>query len=145
MKRRTGVLLAVAVVFAVTAAAVGARNGKSNSATKPCQKNGWTSLLRADGSSFAREGECVSYVAQGGTIIRKTQSQLDCEGTGGTFSIDPETDLTATGNAGFLWSCDGVELRPDTTALSTLAHDCFADGGLALIALGSSASSCFRL
>jgi hypothetical protein len=119
MKGRIGVLLAVAAVFAVTAAAVSARNG--NSATKLCHKNGWMSLLRADGSSFADQGACVSYGAQGGTLIRKTQSQLDCEHTGGTFSIDPETDLTATGNSGFLWSCNEVQLRPDTTALSTIA------------------------
>jgi hypothetical protein len=143
MKRKTGVVLAVAVVFAVTAAAASAGNG--NSEAKPCRKNGWTSLMRSDGTSFAGQGACISFAAHGGTIIRKTQSQLDCEGTGGTFSIDPETDFTATGNAGFLWSCNGVQLRPETTALSTLAHDCFADGGLALIALESPASSCFRL
>jgi hypothetical protein len=143
MKGRIGGVLAVAAVFAVAAAAVSPGNG--NSAGGLCRRNGWTSFLRVDDSSSARAGGCLSYGAQGGMMLGKIQSQLDCEGTGGTFSIDPETDLTATGNVGFLWSCNGVQLRPETTALSTLAHDCFADGGLALISLESPASSCFRL
>ena len=47
-----------------------ATNGNSINA-KACQKNGWQSLVAADGSAFATEEACVSYAAKGGTLFRK--------------------------------------------------------------------------
>jgi hypothetical protein len=32
-----------------------------------CQKGGWSSFVRSDGSNFRNEGDCTSYGAQGGT------------------------------------------------------------------------------
>jgi hypothetical protein len=116
------------VVFSVVALAVGvasATAGGGNSANaKQCQKNGWMSLIRSDGTSFTSEEDCVSYAAQGGTLAHKTQSQLDCESFGGTFSI--RTD------APFVWQCDGIpNLPPDGSVFSspayiTLHNDCIA-------------------
>jgi len=52
------------VAFATAAGAAKGGNGENAQA---CQKNGWQSLFRPDGSPFADEGECVSYGAHGGT------------------------------------------------------------------------------
>jgi hypothetical protein len=56
-------MLAASVMAAMLPGAAVARdNGKSD-----CKKGGWRELVRADGSPFADQGECVGYVANGGT------------------------------------------------------------------------------
>jgi hypothetical protein len=35
----------------------------------PCQNGGHSTVVRADGSTFASTGECVSYVARGGVLL----------------------------------------------------------------------------
>ena len=45
----------------------------NNEAAKLCQKDGWNDWQRTDGTAFANQGECVSYAAQGNTLVpRKT-------------------------------------------------------------------------
>lgn len=39
---------------------------------KTCQHGGYADVTRADGSSFRNTGACVSYVANGGTLIPRT-------------------------------------------------------------------------
>jgi hypothetical protein len=63
-------LLVLAAVCAASVLAGGALAGAGNSASaQDCQKEGWQVLTRGDGTSFASEEACVSYAAQGGTLI----------------------------------------------------------------------------
>jgi hypothetical protein len=78
-------------------------------------------MTRPDGSSFANQGDCVSYGAHGGTLVAKSQSQFDCESFGGTFS---------TGTTPFLWTCRGVVSTGTVDwnqKFDQLAADCVAD------------------
>ena len=59
-------LLAIGSVC-LSLAAIGWAGGGNPS--NLCKNGGWQTLLRSDGSSFANQGACVSYAAQGGTFI----------------------------------------------------------------------------
>jgi hypothetical protein len=90
MRLRHLVVLCGALALTVGAATALAGGGNSANA-KLCQKGGWRNFVRSDGSSFANEGDCVSYGAKGGTLTPKTQWQRDCESYGGTFGTGPST------------------------------------------------------
>ena len=154
MKLRMILACCAALALTVGVATATAGNGKGgNSANaKLCQKGGWTTLYRSDGTTFANQDECVSYGANGGTILTappKTQSQLDCESFGGAYSTDPATDLSGIVNlpgGTFIWSCNGVTL-PISQFFNTLASDCVADTNGAYVfgnANQSTNYSCFR-
>jgi hypothetical protein len=76
-------------------------------AATPCQDNGWTTLMRTDGSRFANQGHCAAYAARGGTLVAVSASQLLCESFEGTFT---------RGTYPVLWVCEwpvtdsGVEI-----------------------------------
>lgn len=59
-----GVLLVTAFVGVSSAGAANSLNAKM------CQKNGWTTLVRANGTTFTSEQACVSYAAKGGVLKR---------------------------------------------------------------------------
>jgi hypothetical protein len=123
------VVVALTVALSVGVATASAGEGGNSANAKLCQKNGWTTLVRSDGSSFANQSECVSYGAHGNTLVPKTKSQLDCESFSGVYSTDPADDLSGiTGLPGgtFVWSCNGVTL-PISEFFSTLTSDCIAD------------------
>ena len=67
MRLRILLVLCATLALAVGAATASAGGGNSANA-KLCQKNGWKSLTRSDGTTFNNQGECVSYGAKGGTI-----------------------------------------------------------------------------
>jgi hypothetical protein len=70
MKRRAIFALAACLAVVCLSQAAAALAGGGNSANaKLCQKGGWQTLVRSDGSSFANQGACVSYAAQGGTLV----------------------------------------------------------------------------
>jgi hypothetical protein len=77
------------VVAAVAAAPAGAAAGGNSANAKLCQKDGWKTLYRGDGSTFANQGDCVSYGAQGNTILTEPSNawKAICEEDGATFSI----------------------------------------------------------
>ncbi len=72
MRRLSNVfgLLALLALLAVSFGPASAAPGKGNNDNaKLCQKGGWEELQGGeDGTSFASEGACVSYGAQGGTV-----------------------------------------------------------------------------
>ena len=77
-----------------------AGGGNSENA-KLCQKGGWMNLVRADGTTFASETECVSYGASGGTPVPPAQDrtgQQVCAAYGGTFQHYAAGAL--------VWQCD---------------------------------------
>jgi hypothetical protein len=43
-----------------------------------CKDGGWTEPVREDGSAFADQGECVAYVAEGGTLMTPPTFQSIC-------------------------------------------------------------------
>ena len=93
MKRMwiVGVLvLGMAGMAATPAGAVG-----NNANAKLCQKDGWKTLFRSDGSTFANQGACVSYAAHGNAILTEPPEppnawKAACEQGGGTFSVTNE-------------------------------------------------------
>jgi hypothetical protein len=62
--------LLVLVVGSVTGPAAAAPGGNSDNA-HACQQGGWQALARSEdpGTAFLNQDECVSYGAQGGTIV----------------------------------------------------------------------------
>lgn len=62
-------LVGLVVTAALVAAPAAAQELSSPLATThPCQ-DGYTQLVREDGSAFASRGDCVSYAARGGAVI----------------------------------------------------------------------------
>ena len=71
--RKTLSLFAVTAIVAVPlvlllATSAFAGGGNSDNA-KRCQQGGYTSLMQSDGTHFRNAGDCVSYAAQGGTLV----------------------------------------------------------------------------
>jgi hypothetical protein len=68
-----------------------------------CQ-GGWQTLLRSDGSSFANQGACVAYAAQGGALL-----SLSCARAGGTFGVGgPDLVQGGAPGAGVIWVCNSI-------------------------------------
>jgi hypothetical protein len=81
MKRLLVALAMIALLVAMAAAPTVAKDaGKS-----ACKDGGWTTWVRADGSAFVDQGSCVSYVAEGGTLMQPTTFRSTCEGLGGGY------------------------------------------------------------
>ena len=51
--------------------------------TSACKKGDWADWVRADGSAFADQSVCVSYVAEGGTLMTPPTFQSICLAYGG--------------------------------------------------------------
>ena len=66
------VLVAMAVSLSFGVATATAAKGSNSASAKACQKGGWENLMRSpSGPGFNSEQECVSYAAQGGTLLPK--------------------------------------------------------------------------
>jgi hypothetical protein len=75
-----GLLTAVLMATVLPGLTVAKDDGKSD-----CKKDGWAEWVRDDGSAFADQGECVSYVAEGGTLFPPGPTfQSVCVELGGT-------------------------------------------------------------
>jgi hypothetical protein len=122
------VLLATALVGLSQAAVASAAPGGNSANAKLCQKGGWQTLTRSDGSSFANQDACVSYAAQGGTLVKESQAQIDCQSFGGTYVIGGIAGINA------LWTCEGYNdsISSGQPNGQTLATDCFNEGGSGL-------------
>lgn len=120
---RVALALLAAVLVCLSQAAAAAAGGGNSEIAKLCQKGGWQTLVRADGSSFASQSDCVSYGAQGGMPGHPTQAIADCPSLGGTFTF---------GTGSTLWTCNGWAAPNAITfalGVATLVPDCLADGG----------------
>jgi hypothetical protein len=60
-------MLVSAGLLAAIPQVASAHQGASDAAHQ-CQKDGWQALIRTNGTSFANQGECVSYAAQDGAF-----------------------------------------------------------------------------
>lgn len=67
--------LALMAALAVSVApVVAAPAGPGNSPNaEACQKGGWMTLVREDGTAFTSGGTCTSYAAKGGTLFRTSE------------------------------------------------------------------------
>jgi hypothetical protein len=91
-----GAVAAVALALAFSTGVAGAAKGGNSTAAKACQKGGYLSWTRTDGTAFATAGQCTSYVAKRGTLRPMRTWQSVCTGElGGAFSQSPTT-----------WYCD---------------------------------------
>jgi len=124
MMRGLGLMLCAAAVSAVFVSAATAGGGSNAANAKKCQKNGWTTWVRADQTPFASEQACTSYAAKGGVLTApNSAAQTTCESVGGTY---------VAGSGSNLWRCDGwPEGDPSTwqQRTDTLSDQCFADLG----------------
>ena len=118
MRGACAVAFCVVAVLSAGAAVSSAANGGNSANAKLCQKGGWQTLYRSDGSSFVGEEACVSYAAHGGTLSAIPpvfqQAGSDCTAAGGNFTI---------GN-GAAWTCGPLPF--DQILSSILAGDCNA-------------------
>jgi hypothetical protein len=65
----------VACAVLVLAPAVPAAKGGNSANAKRCQKGGYKDWVRADQTTFANVGKCVSYAARGGTLTEPTPAE----------------------------------------------------------------------
>jgi hypothetical protein len=126
MSRGTRIALAAAVaalsLAVAVAPAMAGKTGPNNASAKLCQKGGWQTLYQTTAPyAFASEQECVSYAAQGGSLLVDPPSSAAlCVVLGGSF-------VAGDGNP-ILWDCNrstgftGEEFQ-------RLAPACFTDGG----------------
>jgi hypothetical protein len=64
---RTRMLLVLCAALALSAGVATATAGGGNSGNaEMCKKDGWKSLVGAEGTTFKNQGSCVSYAVQGG-------------------------------------------------------------------------------
>jgi hypothetical protein len=100
MKRILIASMMALVVAAAAATPAGAANNSANA--KLCQKNGWKTVFRSDGTTFANQGACVSYGAEGKTILTNPW-QAACVQNGGNFSV-------SISPSGFRYECTPVSV-----------------------------------
>jgi hypothetical protein len=115
-------VLALAV-GAIAAAPAGAAAGGNSANAKLCQKDGWKTLYRGDGSTFANQGDCVSHGARGNAILPEPNAwKAACEQDGATFSISHTyTDgVTPLPPGWYAYACTPVSFA----ALAVLAPLC---------------------
>jgi hypothetical protein len=121
MPRLALALLSTGVLCLSLAPAASAGGNSTNA--KMCQKGGWQTLL-ANNVSFTSEEACVAFAARGGTLVPESQSQIDCQSFGGTF-----TQVNSGSPTYVIWTCN----VPTITGSMTLADDCFSSGGTTFV------------
>lgn len=114
MLAASGVMVALTVL---TATAVSAAPGRNNDNAKVCRT--WSSLYRADGSVFADRGECISYAAEGGTILTSPPTTTTTTTT--TVPPDPlpfRVVVNAPSSAAGTYGAAGAEFGPPPTEIT---------------------------
>jgi hypothetical protein len=125
--RRTLIVVAVACL-ALFAVSVATANDSGNSANaKLCQKGSWVNFVRADGTPFANQDECVSYGAQGGTISPPSHQPRTgeevCTAFGGTYQ--------APNTGALVWTCQWPVTALEPAQAIALDQACRFDLGAA--------------
>jgi hypothetical protein len=107
-------IIALVAIGAVAAAGAAAGNGKGNGGNsanaKMCQKDGWMSLAQSDGTPFTSQEACVSYAAQGGTLIPKPACTAGSE----NFSEDADGSMPTTFAGGTIDGPYGTQVGSGT-------------------------------
>jgi hypothetical protein len=99
-------LVGMVVTAALVAAPASAQELPAPLATThPC-RDGYTQLVREDGSAFASRGACVSYAARGGAVIEPTGASCRL-GLGPKEGADPQ----------LIWTCSVADAMLSERAL----------------------------
>lgn len=86
MRLSVMVLVVGASVTAVVTTPASA--GPAEDAAHACQQGGYATLQGTDGTTFKNTGECVSFVARGGTITNVSHTCTFVAGTSGCVVLD---------------------------------------------------------
>jgi hypothetical protein len=101
-----------AIAIASVASAAPAPKPGNDPNAKLCQKGGWQSLYRADGTRFTGESDCTSYGAKGGLYTRDTDGDTKADPVDNCPAVanpaQTDTDGDGQGNA-----CDATPNGPD--------------------------------
>jgi hypothetical protein len=65
-------LIAALAALSLTVMTAGTASASNNEAAKACQKGGWEALVTQTLSGFKNSGDCTSYAAQGGVLVKPT-------------------------------------------------------------------------
>jgi hypothetical protein len=84
-------------------------DGGNSDAARECQKGGYATLYRTDGSPFTNAGECTSYAAQGGVLARHVTASF--------------TNVSFSSCNSLTW---GYEVGGVSTDVATKAYGCHA-------------------
>ncbi len=90
---------------ALTLGAVASADTGNSDAAHACQQGGYANYARADGTTFANTGECVSYAADGGRLVRILHPAITAT----------ETTTTIFGTTGFVIVVSGTGFTPGGT------------------------------
>jgi hypothetical protein len=110
------------LLAAVAATPAGAANGTN---AKLCKDSGWKTLYRSDGSTFANQGDCVSYAAKGNTPLTEPPNawKAACEQSGANFGIGyTNVNGNPLSPPAYAYFC---ALVTDTFATTVLTPICF--------------------
>lgn len=131
-------LVAVATLTLALSVGVATANaGGGNSANaKLCQKGGWMNLQGSDGTQFTSEEQCVSFGAQGGTIVQKPPCTAGSE----NFSEDADGSTPATFAGGTIPSYGGNRFAPPGIAIQGTDWAGFFPDGAHVLYTGSDAT-----
>jgi hypothetical protein len=95
-------------------AALAATGGNADAA-HACQQSGYLTLHGSDGTTFKNEGQCVSYVARGGTIsgvtactVSSTTGCLTFDNTLLSSQLGTGNTINVTGSFSFVDGCDST-------------------------------------
>jgi hypothetical protein len=130
--------LALTLLIATPGASASPGSGSGNSGNaKLCQKGGWQSEYRSDGTRFASVGDCVSYAAHGGTLTSSPPFVNHApQGADGTVTTSENSTYTfAAGDFGFSDPNDSPPnnlLAVEITTLPTVGT--LTDGGTPVVA-----------
>jgi hypothetical protein len=95
MTKRLMIGLLTGVLMATLLPGVAVAKDKGD--TSHCKKGEWADWVRADGTAFADQSECVAYVAEGGTLmppVPVSTFQSVCVELGGTNLAEKVTWAT---------------------------------------------------
>jgi hypothetical protein len=113
----------IVVAGALTALAVpsAAMAGRNSDAAHTCQQGGWQTLARQDATSFANQGDCVTYAANGGTYkVLEPQFGIHTDSQG-PYTIVPFTPHVKT----YLYGVHGYDQNvPITHDVTVRPADC---------------------
>jgi hypothetical protein len=104
------VIVLAVLVLGWGAATALAGGGNSENAQR-CQKDGWASLARSDGTAFKNQGDCVSYGAQGGTLFQVYVFTTELNGA----TENPPVTTSGSGTATVTWNTATSEMTVDVT------------------------------
>jgi hypothetical protein len=125
MRKNSKFIVVAGALVALAAPSAAMASGNSDAA-HTCQQGGWQTVVRQDGTSFANQGDCVSYGAHGGVLKPKVAVPLTHSVSAPMFNLDANTcSVTVPYTAGIDTVLYGVNGQPETP----ITHDVTVTGG----------------